>query len=45
MYIGISFIRGVMLGFEFLWEDKVLVVDLGIVRVLFGLYNGEENND
>lgn len=45
MYIGISFISGVMLGFEFLWEDKVLVVDLGIVRVLFGLYNGEENND
>jgi hypothetical protein len=44
MYIGVAFISGVMIGLEFLWEEKTLVVDLGIVRVLIGVYNGDEND-
>lgn len=45
MYIGISFIGGLMLGLEVLWDDKALVIDLGIIRVVVGLYQGEEEND
>jgi hypothetical protein len=44
MYIGVAFISGVMIGLEFLWEEKTLVVHLGIVRVLIGVYNGDEND-
>lgn len=44
MYIGVSFISGVMFGLEFLLDDKAMVIDLGIVRVLIGIYNGETND-
>lgn len=45
MYIGVAFISGVMIGLEFLWEEKTLVIDLGIVRVLVGVYNNGDEND
>jgi hypothetical protein len=36
MLINVSFISGVMLGIELLLEEKVLVLDLLILRVLIG---------
>jgi len=45
MYIGISFIGGLMFGLEFLLDDKAMIIDLGIIRVVVGLYQGEEEND
>jgi len=35
MFIVFSFIPGFMLGIEFLWDEGCLVIDLGIVRMMF----------
>lgn len=37
MIISVSFISGVMVGLELLYEDKALVIDLGIFRVILAL--------
>ena len=36
MFIQVNFISGVMLGVEFLWDEKVLVLDLLIARFYIG---------
>ena len=36
MFISLEFISGVMIGIEYLWEDKVLIIDLAILRVFIG---------
>jgi hypothetical protein len=33
--IALSFISGVMVGLEFVWEDSLVVVDLGIFRIMW----------
>lgn len=35
MHIIIQLIPGFMVGIEFLWDEGCLVIDLGIVRVMF----------
>ena len=44
MYIAVSFISGVMLGIEVLWEggERAIVLDLGIVRIYCALPWQEE---
>lgn len=42
MIVNISWISGVMIGLELLWEEKVLVVDLGIIRLMFGIMPNEQ---
>lgn len=44
MFVRFEFISGLMLGLEFIWEHQILVVDLGILRVYFGLI-GNDNDD
>ncbi len=36
MGIVITFISGVMFGVEYLWEESILVVDVGIFRFMIG---------
>ena len=36
MFVTLDFISGMMIGIEYLWEDKVLVIDLAILRVFIG---------
>lgn len=46
MFITATFISGLMLGIEFLWDEKILVVDLGIVRIYTGIVpEGYNKND
>ena len=46
MFITATFISGLMLGIEFLWDEKILVVDLGIVRIYTGVVpEGYNKND
>lgn len=33
MAIVLEFIPGFMVGVEYLWDDKVFVMDLGILRI------------
>lgn len=42
MLISGSFISGMMLGVEFLWAEKALILDLLIVRVIFAPLPDEE---
>ena len=42
MMIGFSFISGFMFGIEYLFEDGVLVIDLGIIRCAIHKYSAEE---
>ncbi len=42
MMIGFSFISGFMIGIEYLFEDGVLVIDLGIVRCAIHKYSAED---
>lgn len=37
MMIAIQFIPGLMFGVEYLWEDGVIVFDIGIFRVMIGM--------
>jgi len=39
MGIVITFISGVMFGVEYLWEENILVVDVGIFRFMIGKIN------
>ena len=41
MHILVSFISGVMVGLEFDFENQVVVIDLGIIRIL-GMWGLEE---
>lgn len=43
MIIQLSFISGVMFGVEFIWEEGVMVLDLGVIRLYFikGAKDGE----
>ena len=45
MYIGMSFIGGIMLGIEVLWGEGAVVIDLGIIRLVIGIFNGEQENE
>ena len=36
MFIQVDFISGLMFGVEYLFDDSILVLDLGIIRVYFG---------
>ena len=45
MYIGMSFIGGIMLGIEVLWDEGAVVIDLGIIRLVIGIFNGEQENE
>ena len=36
MFIVVHLISGVMVGMEFQWEENVLILDLGIVRLIIG---------
>jgi hypothetical protein len=40
MMIAVSFISGVMLGLEFVFEDDLVVIDLFIVRLMI-FYNND----
>lgn len=42
MFIQVNFISGVMLGVEFLWDEKVLVLDLLIARFYIGSLPNEQ---
>lgn len=35
MGIAAQFISGIMVGIEVLWEENGLVIDLGIIRLIF----------
>jgi hypothetical protein len=35
MIIAFTFISGFMVGLEFDWEGEAMVVDLGIIRLIF----------
>ena len=37
MFVKFDFISGVMVGLEYLWDNKILVIDIGIVRVYIGV--------
>jgi hypothetical protein len=37
MFIKGVFIGGFMIGFEYLWDNKIFVIDLGILRIYFGV--------
>jgi len=39
MFLQLDFISGLMFGVEYLWDDGILVIDLGIVRVYIGSMN------
>lgn len=48
MFLQLDFISGLMFGIEYLWNDKILVIDLGIVRLYIGNMNfirKNNNND
>lgn len=36
MFLHVAWISGLMFGIEMLWDDSVLVFDLGIIRVFIG---------
>jgi len=36
MGIIISFIPGLMFGVEYLWEEGIVVLDIGIIRLMIG---------
>jgi hypothetical protein len=36
MIIKVTTIGGFCIGLEFLWQHKILVIDLGIIRLYFG---------
>ena len=40
--IGFSFISGFMVGLEYIFEDNVLVIDLGIIRCAIHKYPSEQ---
>ncbi len=42
IYIGVQFISGFMVGMEFIWEDKAMVIDIGIFRFLIQIDNQSE---
>jgi len=44
MRIVISFIPGLMFGIEYLWDEGILVLDVGILRFMFGSINDEGPN-
>jgi hypothetical protein len=37
--IVISLIPGLMFGIEFLWDEGILVLDVGIIRFMIGSIN------
>jgi hypothetical protein len=39
MFLKIDLISGFMVGVEFLWDSKILVLDLLIVRLYIGTLN------
>lgn len=49
MALVFSFISGFMIGIEFLWDTKILVLDVGIIRVFIGtkgnMFEEEENKE
>ena len=44
MFLQVNFISGLMFGIEYLWDDNILVIDLGIVRVYIGSMNKLRKN-
>ena len=36
MFLHVEMISGLMVGIEVLWDESVLVIDLGIIRVFIG---------
>jgi len=36
MFLQVDFISGLMFGLEYLWNDNILVIDLGIFRIYIG---------
>jgi len=37
MFVKIVAISGIMCGIEYLWDERILVIDLGIVRIYTGI--------
>lgn len=37
MFVKIVAISGLMCGIEYLWDERILVIDLGIVRIYTGI--------
>lgn len=36
MFVAATWVSGLMFGVEYLWEESIVVLDLGIVRLYIG---------
>lgn len=45
MFVHTQLINGLMLGIEFLWDEGIVVIDLGIIRIYTGKVPTENNNN
>jgi len=46
MYLQLHVISGLMFGVEFLWNDSIVVVDIGVIRMYIGIVPKEgKKND
>jgi len=38
VFLSVVWISGLMFGLEIVWESRMVVLDLGIIRIFVGLY-------